>query len=254
MEALRGQPVVDFGTPEEAWQQSTYLSSLAAVSLAGLLANCKRVVVVSPHPDDEVLGCGGLLSLCAAQQTPILIVSVSDGENCYPGNDAWPPSRLKIARKRELNQALAALGIDNPNIASLELPDGQVNAYECHLIGALETQLLETDLVFVPWSRDGHPDHEATARATASAARSIGCRLIEFPIWAWHWASADGGAFSESAVSRLDLGADAHRAKLEAIGCFTSQLETGDPTIPTPVLPGHVLKRFARTYEVFIHE
>lgn len=254
MEALSGEPILDHGTPESSWQQSDFLSALAPVSLEDLLASCGRVVVVSPHPDDEVLGCGGLLSLCAQRQIPVLIVSVTDGEHCYPGNGAWPPSRLAVARRWELNQAMLALGIDSPQIVRLQIADGQVAACERQLVEALEEHLSDTDAVFVPWARDGHPDHEATSRATASAVRSIGARLVEFPIWAWHWVSADGGAFDRLTMSRLDLSAEAHHAKLEAIACFTSQVASGDPSIPEPVLPVHVLKRFARTYEVFIHE
>lgn len=254
MEPLRGGPIVDLGTLEEAWEQSDFVSSLAAASLLDLLGPSERVVVVSPHPDDEVLGCGGLLSLCAARPIPILIVSVTDGENCYPGNECWPPSRVSLTRKWELSQALLALGIAVPDIVSLEVPDGQVAAHESQLTDALELHLRSTDAVFVPWSRDGHPDHEATSRAAASAARSVGMRLIEFPVWAWHWASPNGRAFEGLKISRLDLNADAHRRKADAIACFTSQLATGDSTIPEPILPAHVLKRFARTCEVFIHE
>ena len=254
MDALSGEPIVDEGTSEESWEASHFLGALPVASLESLIEGCERVVVVSPHPDDEVLGCGGLLSLCAARYLPMVIVSVSDGENCYPDNPDWPPSRLRETRCRELEEALTTLGLSAPRSIRLEIPDGEVAAHEAHLGHLLEFHLRRNDAVFVPWRRDGHPDHEAASRAAFHAAEQVGARVFEFPIWAWHWVAADGGAFDGLNISRLELDAATQATKQDAIACFTSQVGTTDPSIPAPVLPAHVLKRFARSYEVFIHE
>ena len=253
MEALSGEAIVDEGTPEESWERSPFLDTLPTASLHALIDGCRRVVVVSPHPDDEVLGCGGLLSLCATREIPIAIVSLSDGEACYPDNHAWPADRIRTARRSELENALLALGIDGPPPIRLEIPDGQVAAHEAMLGQWLLHYLRQSDAVFVPWRRDGHPDHEAASRATLHAVERVGAQLFEFPIWGWHWASANGDAFEGLQMSRLELDAAAHEAKRAAVACFTSQVTTTDPTLPAPILPPHVLKRFDRDFEVFIH-
>lgn len=253
MEALSGEPIMDAGTPEESWARSRFLDALPFASLDELIHGCRRVVVVSPHPDDEVLGCGGLLNLCARQHIPIAIISLSDGEACYPDNDAWPAERIRNARRSELENALFALEIDGPPPIRLEIPDGKVAAHEAMLGQWLLHYLRQSDAVFVPWRRDGHPDHEAASRAALHAVERVGARLFEFPVWGWHWASADGGAFDGLQMSRLELDAASHEAKRAAVACFTSQVTTTDPTLPEPILPAHVLKRFDRDFEVFIH-
>src|SRR5256885_3740407 len=37
-----------------------------------------RIVIVAPHPDDEILGCASLLRRCAQQGLPCLVISVTD--------------------------------------------------------------------------------------------------------------------------------------------------------------------------------
>jgi LmbE family N-acetylglucosaminyl deacetylase len=68
-------------------------------------------VVVAPHPDDEILGCGGLLRHAAEQGMEVRVVAVTDGEACYPDEHWWTPERLRSARRAELAAALGELGI-----------------------------------------------------------------------------------------------------------------------------------------------
>jgi len=67
-------------TAETDWRD--WLADLRppALSIEQLLANTQRVVVVSPHPDDEVLACGGLLALHARRGGEVMVVAVTDGE------------------------------------------------------------------------------------------------------------------------------------------------------------------------------
>ena len=61
------------GTPESAWQGCAWLSALPLVEAAAVLRDTRCLVVVSPHPDDEVLGCGGLMLLQGWSADPISV-------------------------------------------------------------------------------------------------------------------------------------------------------------------------------------
>ena len=101
---------------------------MPAIRLDTLAPPGARVVVVAPHPDDEILTCGGLLDLVAARGDAPLIVAVTDGEASHPGSPAWPPERLRHERARETLAALACLGIDAACVQRLAIPDGGVTA------------------------------------------------------------------------------------------------------------------------------
>ncbi|MST31813.1 hypothetical protein GHK86_03595, partial [Acidimicrobiaceae bacterium USS-CC1] len=64
------------GTSEAAWAGSDRLRELAALDLPEVA----RVLVVAPHPDDEVLGAGGLLQVLRGRGVAIEVCAVTDGE------------------------------------------------------------------------------------------------------------------------------------------------------------------------------
>lgn len=238
------------GTREAHWHRSAYLRRLPAWTVGAFLGRCVRVVVVSPHPDDEVLGCGGLLHACAARGMPIAIASVTGGEACYPGNPRWPRAHLLRERRRELACALAALGVPTQAVP-LGFADGRVARDEASLLRRLRAFIGPGDLVLGPWHRDGHPDHEAVARAARRAALAAGARHREFPVWGWHWARPTGEDFDAADAVRIALSPEARAAKRDAMACFRSQTGVGVDGIDAPILTPDVVARFARPFEVF---
>lgn len=240
------------GTAEQEWQQSRVLDRIPESSFAAFLASAKRIVILSPHPDDEVLGCGGLLAHAAIKGVPVMIVAVTDGEQCYPGHLAWPREKLRAARTTELHRAVAALGLDARCILPLHMHDGSVEVAAETLTGLLRDLLMPSDLVFAPFEADGHPDHDATFIAARQAVCEVGCRLLQYPIWAWHWMAPQGADFAALDLRRLSLTETIRRKKLNAIECFETQTGQGRPEIEAPILPPHVLERFTRPFEVFV--
>ena len=70
------------GATEAQWAASEWLQALPLQWPEALFADAQRLVVVSPHPDDEVLACGGLMALAAQAGVAITVISVTDGEAC----------------------------------------------------------------------------------------------------------------------------------------------------------------------------
>ena len=117
------------GTPDAAWQAWPGLATLPLVTARELVPGGARAVIVAPHPDDEILACGGLLQLLAQQGSEVLLVAVTDGGASHPGSALWPKERLCRVRPEESRQAASTLGVA-PSWLRLRLPDGGLAAHE----------------------------------------------------------------------------------------------------------------------------
>jgi LmbE family N-acetylglucosaminyl deacetylase/glycosyltransferase involved in cell wall biosynthesis len=115
----------------------------------------ERLLVLAPHPDDEVIGCGGLVALHAREQRQIRVIVATDGAEA--GEAA--------VREKESLAALALLG--KIECEFLRFPDRRLAGESA----ALKTRLREIlaaykpDLIAVPNPVEIHPDHAALARA-----------------------------------------------------------------------------------------
>ncbi|HEX7356055.1 MAG TPA: PIG-L family deacetylase [Mycobacteriales bacterium] len=225
------------GTPESFWLRVGVPGRLPARRASDLAAGRPRVVVLAPHPDDEVLGCGGTLAVLAQAGAEVHVVAVTDGESSHPGRAA----ELRDRRVHERADALGYLSLEDATVHRLGLPDGSVQDED--VVSLTRPLVTEADLLLAPWDRDGHPDHDATGRA---AARLPGRRL-SYLVWAWHWAVDDDLPLDRA--FRIHLGDAGRRDKERAVAAFASQL-TGD----APILPPHVLERLVRPDEVLIEE
>jgi len=203
----------------------------------------RPLLIVSPHPDDEVLGAGGLLRIWSERGHHVTILSVTNGEAAHPD---W--QGLDVIRRAELDQALAILASRPIRVVRLDLPDGSVHMRKSELIGAIQEQCESAPTLVAPFEADGHPDHEAAASACLAVAHDLGLPIARYPIWAWHHARP--AAFSGSRWGRFALDTTTQAAKSAAMRCFASQLNPCGSR--EPVVPAHVLKYFERDYEAFL--
>ncbi len=241
---IRGQ-----GTTEAQWTGWPGLHRLEAITAAGLVPEGARALVVAPHPDDEVLSVGGLLAQLARLGLPVRVIAVTDGSASHPGSAEWPAERLVRERPGESRLALHRLGLDIEPVR-LGFPDGGLQGLEGLLAERLLPLVGRTDVLFTTWRRDGHPDHEATGHACAFVAARSGARLVEVPVWAWHWAAPGDARLPWPRARRLALDADARRRKRSAVQAFASQLQPDASTGRGPILRATTVERAARPFEV----
>ncbi len=210
----------------------------------------RRLVVVAPHPDDEVLMCGGLLRRHVAQDAEVLVIAVTDGEASHEGLPEWAPHRLGRLRRAESAAGLTALGLKESQVQRLHLPDGQLQQHAGDLQAKLQNLLRPTDDVVTTWRRDGHPDHDGAGACVARVCTGLGCRLLEAPVWMWHWAHPLQEGIPWHRLHTFALDEDAKEHKQAALACHVSQLTPRSTTLGA-VLEQNILARSAWRHEYF---
>jgi LmbE family N-acetylglucosaminyl deacetylase len=238
------------GTTLAEWQACPALAQVQSITHHQLIPEGRRVVIVAPHPDDEVLGCAGILAGMKGREADVLMVAVTDGEASHPGSQQWSPSRLRQQRPLESTRALDRLGLDANalNWQRLGLPDSAVAGQEAQLVERLLELIRPGDRVVTTWHSDGHCDHEATGRAAAFAASEHNACLIEVPVWAWHWARPQDPRIPWARAHKLMLDAQVLANKRRAINAHVSQLSTDGRA--SAVLDRETLERLLQPFEL----
>jgi LmbE family N-acetylglucosaminyl deacetylase len=216
-----------------------------------------RCVVLAPHPDDESLGCGGLIASCVADGRPPSVLILTDGTGSHPGSVAYPADRLRALRRQEAITAVEALGLSPEYIHFLDQKDTAAPK-EGPAFDAVVEMILRvtppaaTTAILAPWRHDPHCDHEAAALLAERAAALRNIRLVSYPVWGWTLPEASEIDEPPSTGWRLDI---SHHlpAKRRAIGAHLSQyggLIMDDPT--GFQFPPNVLSVFDRLFETFL--
>lgn len=232
-------PIDAPGTHEDAWRAWPGLAQLPP----GGLGSPGSVAVLAAHPDDEVLGAGGIVSLLASAGIRLRLVAVTDGEASHP--HLPDPAVLITRRCAERAAALRKLGASTAEVIRLRLPDSRREAWEPELTTVVRQLVAGFDVCLAPWENDVHADHEAVGRA----ARQACPRLFFYPVWMWHWARPGDPRVPWTQAIRIPLPSVTARRKRAAIGCFASQLEKRADDLG-PVLEPAFVAHFTRGFEL----
>lgn len=243
------------GTSKYAWQNWQGLKDLTRLNIAKRFSPHQRVCIFAPHPDDEILGCGGMLQQLAENGNPILLVHVTNGTQSHPDSKIYPPHTLDVIRPQESIAALEVLGIkDQVTIVSLALTDGDVFAEQDQFNEKLAAVIQPDDILITPFTRDGHPDHEATGQVVAAFAKQHSLACYQVLIWAWHWAKPADKRIPWHSAVRLDLSAEQLARKAQAIDCFASQITADESTGNPAILSAQTIARISQLWEVYLYE
>ncbi|MFC9659439.1 PIG-L deacetylase family protein [Nocardia sp. NPDC127606] len=248
---MAAQPLIDTEGPgacEGVWAQ--WRASRPELRIQ----DWRHLVVVAPHPDDEVLGAGGLIALLRSADIPVTLIAVTDGEASHPGSPTHAPAELAALRIEESQNAAYELATGAP--MRLGMPDGGIAEREIELTDLLSYVLCRLGGPGVrcaaTWRHDGHPDHEAVGRAAAAACGNTATELLEYPVWMWHWGNPEHPRVTPENAFALPLSPSAVAAKARAMAQHRTQISPlSDHPADRPVLPAHVLQRFTAPDEVF---
>ena len=127
----------------------------------------ESVLVITPHPDDETLGCGGTLLVLKNKGYEVDWLIVTD---IYEKNGF---SKVTIdSRNKEINKVNEAYGFRN--VIRLGVPTSKVDELsKSELVTMISEAFnkLKPNIIFVPFYNDVHTDHKAIAEATISCTK-----------------------------------------------------------------------------------
>lgn len=205
------------------------------------------LLLVVPHPDDEVFGCGGVIARMRAHGRTVATLTLTRGR-AGRSLDLCTRDQLPAMREAELRGSLAALGVEDATI--LDHPDFVPDAdrgLEPHpglravpesvlmadIVAVLERCRPRTLLTFPPNGSNGHPDHVITHRLALAAAEVVATppeRVFVFASDMPFDQQAREGFLPPSEVRDLQLPATHHvdvgpfiEAKLRAMGNHQTQ-------------------------------
>jgi LmbE family N-acetylglucosaminyl deacetylase len=127
----------------------------------------QKILVVAPHPDDEVIGVGGTLLRRKAEGATLAWVITTS----VPADMGWTAERL-ARRTQEIRCVADAIGFDQ--VFELGLPAAQLDRVPMKdLVGAMAGAFreFEPDEVFVPHPGDVHTDHRAVFDAAVACTK-----------------------------------------------------------------------------------
>lgn len=234
-------PIDAPGTAEADWAAWPRLTSLPAADISGW----RSAVILAAHPDDEVLGPGGIVAVLAAAGARLRLIAVTDGEASHHGDG--DTGELVRRRAAERAAALRALGAGEAQVVRLGMPDAGLGNRERDIAARLTGLVTGFDVCLAPWAGDLHADHEAVGRA----AGRVSSRAYFYPVWMWHWARPADARVPWAQAGRVVIPAEARNRKETAIRCFASQLEDRGAG-SGPVLTAQFAAHFGRDDEVLI--
>jgi LmbE family N-acetylglucosaminyl deacetylase len=147
-------------------------------------------IILAPHPDDEVIGCGALIAASARAGHAPVIVHVTDGSGSHPNSRLFPRAVLTALRQHEACLASEVLGVVSSRVHFMGLRDTAAPQDGPELTAAVET-IVETikdyrkPVIFAPWINDPHCDHQSVSKMATLVSRIIGARHLSYLVWGW---------------------------------------------------------------------
>lgn len=215
----------------------------------------KNILILVPHPDDEILGIGGFIIQCLQQEGKVHLVYLTDGgeSRIWSNKDDIKQSRILLSEK-----VYEQLGLKKTNITRFHLADsfiphsGQLGYDEVVQKIKQLIEILKPDAVFATHTHDYWPfDHVATAHIAREAVIQSTHKSHLWYYWVWTWYNLRPWKIFElkyNKMIRVDIN-EQLVLKKELIGLYLNELTLeGKPW--SGVLPKSLLNALKQPVEI----
>jgi LmbE family N-acetylglucosaminyl deacetylase len=235
----------------------------------------RSALLFAPHPDDEVLGCGGTIARKVASGANVHVVIMTDGRRSH---SKWiNEDEMASIRAREAVAAGFRLGIPPEKLTFLGYQDKRLSLQHEGAVEDVRNILRSkpADELYIPYEHETPADHHATNTIVRRAAGAVlsQATIYEYPIWFWsQWPFGSVGVYSLRNTPRFLLNTmrdnlrlltqfrhrlfigDVLADKVSALGEYHSQMTRyrgDDWPILADVAVGAFLDCFLRQWEIF---
>ena len=194
------------------------------------MLNFGKTLVVAAHPDDEVLGCGGLIAKLINQGEQVRVVFIAEGTSCrYEALNKKVQEEINFRNQCSI-EAIRSLGVSSHNFYNL--PCGRLDKEPIiEIAKIIQKEISEyiPTTVLTHSSNDVHIDHKITYRAVVQATRPVGKivkNLLSFEILSsteWNYTEAFKPNIFVDVTSTIN-------AKINAMHCYSTE----QPKYPHP--------------------
>ena len=157
-----------------------------------------KIVIFAPHPDDEVLGCGGSILKWIEDGHEVHVIYITDNRALFlEGHvndqiiqeEAKPYTNLtedKLAEigLKEAQDAALEMGISQKNIHLLKIHDFTAINNIALAVSISKDILKETDRIVTSSDNNPHPDHQAANTIAKELAKELNLSDVEFYVYA----------------------------------------------------------------------
>lgn len=182
----------------------------------------KNVLVVAPHPDDEVLGVGGTMAKLANLGYELNVCIVTKGMPPKYSQESVDKIRAETKAAHELLGVKETFYLDFPAAELDMIPEASLGSEISSLVNKLKPSIL-----FIPFSGDVHFDHQKVALACLVASRPHG-NFFPKTVYAYETLSEtnwNAPYLVENFTPNVYIDiTDTINIKIEAMSCFESQL------------------------------
>ena len=223
-----------------------------ACNMDAWLRQFDRVLILAPHPDDELFGCYALIAKAQALQLHVQVHVITDGELCFGVLPEAQTDALRHTRQCESRAAAQYLGYPAPQF--WQLPDAQLMQHLPALQATLQALCTPRTLCVATWMHDSHPDHEAVGLCAQRLQQLQCCTALYYPVWSLvdpqrqaQWRAQAGTHYT------LQLSPEQHAQKRAAAQLFHSQLQPSTQASNT-IVAAPTLQQFVSLQEHYWHE
>jgi LmbE family N-acetylglucosaminyl deacetylase len=194
------------------------------------MLNFGKTMVLAAHPDDEVLGCGGLIAKLVNQGEQVRVVFIAEGSSCRYNTLTDEVQKEINFRNKCGIEAMKSLGVNDYYFYNL--PCGRLDSEPLiEIAKTIEKEILdyEPTTVLTHSRNDVHNDHKVIFRATVQATRPVGKivkNLLSFEVLSsteWNYAQTFKPNVFIDITSTMDV-------KINAMHCYSTE----QPKCPHP--------------------
>jgi len=155
-----------------------------------------RILVFAPHPDDDLIGCGGSMAMHLERGNEVFVIYVTNGDaECQQ----FSPEEFTKIRKEETLSASRCLGLKTENLFFLDEKPWRLNEERMRFKFLELVRQIRPDVCYIPHGADAHLDHQIVSRVALAAINMAPGR------WFRRYGSAIEETFSTSIVLAYEV-------------------------------------------------